>query len=111
MSNVIELKNIEDFVNSVENSKTLSLVDFYATWCGPCKMQAPVIEKIAEEIREGLKVYKLDVDELSDIAVKYGISSVPTLLLFEDGKVVERWVGLTPEHTLKGVIDNYLKNK
>ncbi|MFN7181739.1 MAG: thioredoxin [Planctomycetota bacterium] len=110
MASIVEVKSVEEFVNSIENSKTLALVDFYATWCGPCKMQSPIIDKVADEIKEGLNVYKVDVDELSDVAVKYGISAVPTLLLFKDGNVVERWVGLTPEHVLKETIENYLKS-
>lgn len=109
MVDVIELKSVDDFVNNVEKSEKLAVVDFYATWCGPCKMQAPIIDKIAGEQNEKVSVFKVDVDELTDIAVKYNITSIPTVMLFKNGNVVERWVGLTPEHILKQAIDNHLE--
>lgn len=108
MGQVIELKSVEDFTNYVEKSNKVVLVDFYATWCGPCKMQAPIIDKIASEKNEKVDVFKVDVDELTEIAVKYNITSIPTLMLFKGGNVVERWVGLTPEHVLKESINNNL---
>jgi thioredoxin 1 len=108
MAEVVEVKSIEEFENSVEKGSGLALVDFYATWCGPCKMQAPIIEKIAQSNISNLKVLKLDVDELTDVAVKYGVSAVPTLILFKNGEIVNRWVGLTPEHIIREVINNNL---
>ncbi len=109
MAEVLEVKSVESFEKDVEKSDKVVLVDFYATWCGPCKMQAPIIDKIAEEKIPNLNVFKVDVDELTDVAVKYNITSIPTLMLFKNGNVVERWVGLTPEHVIKQAISSHLE--
>lgn len=109
MSEVLELKSMDDFTKEVEKSDKVVLVDFYATWCGPCKMQAPIVDKIAEAKIQNLNVFKIDVDELTDVAVKYNITSIPTLMVFKDGNVVERWVGLTPEHVIKQAVNSHLE--
>lgn len=83
----------ENFEAEVLKSDIPVLVDFWATWCGPCKMLAPVIEGIAKDHEADLKVCKADVDENGEIAEKYGISSIPTVILFKDGKEVKRSVG------------------
>jgi thioredoxin 1 len=75
------------------------LVDFFATWCGPCKMLAPIVEKVASE-HEDINVLKIDVDEVPDVAAKYGIRSIPTLILFEDGKAVDMKLGYMPEESV-----------
>jgi thioredoxin 1 len=76
------------------------LVDFWATWCGPCKMLIKTLDKYSEEVSE-VKVLKINVDEESDIAAEYGIRSIPTLLYFEDGEIVERQTGNIPLATIK----------
>lgn len=76
------------------------LVDFWATWCGPCKMIAPIVEELATELEGKLKVGKVDVDNNQQIAMKYGIRSIPTLLIFKDGKVVDQIVGAAPKKNL-----------
>ncbi|MBR3266923.1 MAG: thioredoxin, partial [Bacilli bacterium] len=73
--------------------------DFFATWCGPCKMLSPILEKVASE-HEDLTVLKVDVDEVGDVATKYGIRSIPTLILFEDGKAVDMKLGYMPEESV-----------
>ncbi|WP_025729490.1 thioredoxin [Atopobacter phocae] len=89
-------------------SEGLTLVDFWAPWCGPCRMQAPVIESLAETFEGKMTVAKLDVDENKEQAVKYGIMSIPTLMLFKDGEVVEKMIGLQPEEKLEALIEEHL---
>ena len=82
----------------------LALVDFWATWCGPCRMLAPTVAKIAEE-KEGLvKVCKLDVDEVPAVAQQYGISSIPTLMVFKNGAVVHTAVGVQPKAAIEAML-------
>lgn len=104
MKNVIELSDAE-FEREVLSSNTPVLVDFYATWCGPCKMLAPVVEQLAQEYAGRVKFAKLDVDNGPGTAAKYGITGVPTLLLFRGGQVVETIVGLTSPRNLKAALD------
>lgn len=73
------------------------LVDFFATWCGPCKMLSPIVEEIAAESDGSFSVYKVDIDEAEDVAMDYGIMSVPTLVVFKDGAEVERMIGVQPK--------------
>lgn len=85
--------SVEDFEDEVLKSDVKVLVDFYADWCGPCKMMAPVLEEIAEN-NNGFKIVKLNVDENMSIAEKYNIMSIPTLFVFDKGEVVNKSVGL-----------------
>ncbi len=93
----------EDFEQSVIQSDTPVLVDFYADWCGPCKTQAPILGQLAEEFDGKVKFAKvdIDVDGNKDLAVKYGVLSVPTLILFSNGEVKETMVGVTSKSKLK----------
>lgn len=92
----------QNFGTEVLQNKQLVLVDFFAVWCGPCQMMAPVIEEIAKEQEGRLKVGKLNVDENPQTAEKYGIMSIPTLILFKNGQVVKTLVGLrSKEEILK----------
>lgn len=87
----------ENFESEVLNSDKPVLVDFWAVWCGPCKAIAPIVEDLATEYEGKLKVGKLDVDNNQDSAIKYGVRSIPTLLIFKDGKVQETIIGAVPK--------------
>ena len=85
----------ENFEQEVLKSDGKILVDFYADWCGPCKTMSPIIDEIAEEGNDVLKVGKVNVDEASEIAEKYGIMSIPTIMVFEKGETIKTFVGVT----------------
>ena len=98
----------QNFEAEVLNSKIPVLVDFWAPWCAPCRMLAPVVEAIAEEYEGRARVLKLNVDENPVTAGKYNIRGIPTLLLFKDGMVKEQIVGNTAKSTIAKMIDNHL---
>lgn len=93
------------FKKEVLNSEVPTLVDFYTTWCGPCKLIAPIIEEIAKDYNGKLKVTKLNIEEASNIATQYSIMSVPTLFIFNKGKVVDQIIGAASKRELKKKID------
>jgi thioredoxin 1 len=105
--NVIELTDA-DFDEVVHNSDVPVLVDFWAPWCGPCKMIAPLIKEIADEYADKAKICKLNTDDARDSAMEFGISAIPTLILFKDGQVQKKWVGLTSKKDLAAAIDELL---
>ena len=89
-----------NFQQEVMKSETPVLIDFWAAWCGPCKMIGPVVEEIAKEYEGKLKVGKVDVDNNPEISVQFGIRSIPTLMVFKGGKVVEQIIGAVPKKNL-----------
>ena len=101
----VKLSN-ENFNKEVLNSEKPVLVDFWATWCGPCKMIAPIISEISEEFNKKVKVGKVNVDEEKELAIKYGISSIPTLVIFKDGKIAKTLIGFRPKEEIKEVLNN-----
>ena len=90
----------ENFEKEVLNSEKPVLVDFYADWCGPCKMMAPIVEELAKDLEEKAKVGKINVDENPDIAVEYNVMSIPTLIIFRNGKEEKRLVGVRDKEEL-----------
>ncbi|HEU4533497.1 MAG TPA: thioredoxin [Polyangiaceae bacterium] len=105
-SRVIEV-NSSNFESEVLQSDKPVLLDFSAVWCGPCKMLAPIVEKVATQ-HTGVKVAKLDIDKAPDVANKYRVQSVPTVLIFKGGKEVARQVGLVPEAKLVDLMRPHL---
>lgn len=89
-----------NFEEEVLNANKVVLVDVFATWCGPCKMMSPIIDEIAEELGNSVKVGKVDSDENPVIAEKYGIMSIPTIMVFKNGQVVKTWVGVTEKNEI-----------
>ena len=96
----------ENFEAEVISSSSPVLVDFWAPWCGPCRQIAPIIEELAAE-NSDVKIGKLNVDEGQEVAMKYGIANIPTLLLFKGGEVVEKVQGLTPKSKLQEMLDSH----
>lgn len=94
--------------NEIINGSQLTLVDFFATWCGPCKMMHPVLEQLKDEMGESLRIIKVDVDKNEKLSGNYRIQSVPTLILFRGGEAVWRQSGAMRLSDLKGVVSSYL---
>ena len=94
-----------NFEKEVLKSDIPVLVDFWAIWCGPCRMVAPILEEIAAEKAGTLKVGKVNVDEEQELAIRFGISSIPTLLLFENGKLVDHLIGYRPKEAILNFIE------
>ncbi|KGJ49978.1 thioredoxin [Paraclostridium dentum] len=99
--------NTGNFRGAVEDNQGVVVVDFFATWCGPCKMLAPVFESVSEELNNA-KFVKVDIDESLELAQKFGISTVPTMMIFKDGKVVDKLVGFMPKESLKAKVESHL---
>lgn len=98
----------QNFDTEVLQSKVPVLVDFWAAWCGPCRAIAPTLEEIASEYNGRLKVVKVDVDENQEVSIRYGVQSIPTLLMFKDGQVVERLIGAYPKPIVLSKIQGHL---
>lgn len=104
---VLILSN-DNFQSEVANSETPVLVDFWASWCGPCRMIAPIIDQLAEEYEGKIKVAKVDVDENRELAQTYGVMSIPTILIFKNGEVVNQAIGARPKGELEKMIETAL---
>lgn len=98
------IKTADEFQTKVLEAKTPVLVDFFATWCGPCRMVAPVIDEIATEKAGHVAVYKVDIDQSPDLAFKYQVSSVPTLIVFENGQIKNERLGAQPKQNILAML-------
>jgi thioredoxin 1 len=99
-----------NFKQEVEDSKGLTMIDFWAPWCGPCQTAGPIVEALAAEFKDKMKVAKLNVDDNQVTASKFGVMSIPTFVFFKDGKEADRKVGLPSQESLKEIIDRLLAN-
>ncbi len=101
--------NSANFSKEVESSDMPVFIDFWASWCGPCRLMSPVFEELSKDYEKKIKFAKLNVDESQDIAARYGVMSIPTLVLFNKGTEVDRIVGFTPKPALKAKIEALAK--
>lgn len=102
------ITNVTDSNFNTETNEGVVLADFWAPWCGPCKMIAPVLEELDTEMGEKVKIVKLDVDENQETASKFGVMSIPTLLVFKNGEVVDKVVGFQPKDALAEVLNKHV---
>ena len=100
--------NTAQFKSEVENSKGVIVVDFFATWCGPCKMLAPVFESLGEEMKDQAMFAKVDIDQSLELAQQFSITTVPTVMVFKDGKPVDSLVGFIPKDKLKALVTSHI---
>ncbi|MDH3324846.1 MAG: thioredoxin [Candidatus Peregrinibacteria bacterium] len=98
---------VANFDEEVLKSSDIVLVDFWAPWCGPCQMLLPIIEELSEDLGDGAKVCKVNVDEAPELASKYGVMSIPSLKLFKGGKIVDEAVGVKSKDELMAMINNH----
>jgi thioredoxin 1 len=108
MANVLTVTD-NNFNDEVLNSKLPVLIDFWAEWCAPCRLIAPIVEEIADEYKDKLTVAKVDVDNNPQVSMNYGIRSIPTLLIFKDGKPVETIIGAIPKKEIVDKITPLMK--
>lgn len=102
----MKIINKNEFDQVISNG--VVMVDFFATWCGPCKMLSPVLEEVAEEVKDAITIVKVDVDQDGDLAMRYGIMSVPTMIIFKDGQPVKQLQGFMPKPQLVSELKNVL---
>lgn len=97
-----------NFEDKVLNSKKPVMVDFWAEWCGPCRMVGPIVDEISDDYKDKALIAKLDVDSNQEFAAKYGVRNIPTVLFFKDGELVDRKVGVAPKENYTETLDNLL---
>ena len=102
----MEIINEKNFEEKIKNG--VVLVDFFATWCGPCRMLAPILEEVSEELGDKVKIYKVDVDEDENLARRFGIMSIPTMIFFKNGTEVDKHTGLLNKDSVCDIIKKYI---
>jgi thioredoxin 1 len=104
MSNHLKYLDDDNFDSEISNGVTL--VDFYADWCGPCRMMTPIVDELAEELKGKAKIAKLDIEVSQKITSNFNVTSIPTLILFKDGQEIQRIIGVRDKETLSEIIQN-----
>ncbi len=107
-SQILEIKNIEQFKQQVLNENDIVFIDFYATWCMPCKTMSPIIEEIAKEHKD-VKFVKVDIDENEELAIEYNIMSIPTMIIIQNGEIVKTFVGIKSKETIVNELEHLYK--
>ena len=102
----MEIINEKNFEEKIKNG--VVLVDFFATWCGPCRMFSPILEEVSEELGEKVQIYKIDVDNDENLARKFGIMSIPTMILFKNGVQVDKHIGLLNKESVLNILKKYI---
>ncbi|XP_058807718.1 thioredoxin, mitochondrial-like [Phymastichus coffea] len=110
ISTSFKVQDSNDFVERVKNSKVPVIVDFFATWCNPCRLLTPRIEQVVAEKQGKIILAKVDIDENSDLALDYDVGSVPVLMVMKDGKILDKMVGLQDTDKLKKFVDKYVSS-
>ncbi|MBP2624915.1 MAG: thioredoxin [Nitrosopumilaceae archaeon] len=108
---IIKIKDLKNWESSVIDSKIPVFVDFWAEWCGPCRMIGPIVEELSTEYDGKINFVKVNVDESNELASKYNIFSIPTLLIFNNGKLIDQQVGAASKESYKNMINRILENK
>ncbi len=111
MSELVAVATTANWETEVDKTDELVMVDFWAVWCGPCQMVAPIVEELAKEYEGKIKVMKLNTDEAPEVAGKFQIMSIPTILFFRNGQPVEKIVGARPKPQFKQIIDSLLAQR
>ena len=106
MSDKVKMLNKDNFDEVISQDK-VSLVDFWAEWCGPCKMLLPVIDEVADELGDDLNICKLNVDESGDVAQRFSVMTIPTLIIFKNGEIQEKLVGFKPKAQLMSILTKF----
>ena len=100
----------DEFESEVVNSKLPVLIDFWAEWCGPCRMLTPILDQLSDEMKDKVKIVKMNIDDNPETPSKFGVRGIPTMILFKDGKQLSVKVGVQPKNTLKDWINSALTN-
>jgi thioredoxin 1 len=108
MSDLIKNLSTQDFASTISGATTPVLVDFWAAWCGPCKAIAPILDELSKELTGKLTIAKVDVDQNGELAAQFQVQAIPTLLLFKNGQLATRIVGMVNKPSLKSKLDPYL---